>query len=76
MGLRPAAYICMRTTNIIRFICQKNDIQILNYLDDLEGCEDSLKSDYAFVYLGKVLENCGFEDSASKASPLSTRMLF
>jgi hypothetical protein len=39
MGLRSAAYICMRTTSAIRFICQKNGIQILNYLDDLAGCE-------------------------------------
>ena len=30
----------MRTTSAIRFICQKDGIQILNYLDDLAGCEE------------------------------------
>ena len=33
MGLRSAAYICMRTTSAIRFICSQHGIEILNYLD-------------------------------------------
>ena len=52
MGLRSAAYICMRTTSAIRFICQKDGIQILNYLDDLAGCEEERYSNFAFDFLG------------------------
>jgi hypothetical protein len=51
MGLRSAAYICMRTTSAIRFICQKNGIQILNYLDDLAGCEEEPTDDKLVVNL-------------------------
>lgn len=76
MGLRSAAYICMRTTNAIKFICQKNGISILNYLDDLAGCEFSDQSDQAFELLGRLLAKCGFEESIEKATPPDTRMLF
>ena len=76
MGLRSAAYICMRTTDAIKYICQKFDISILNYLDDLAGCELSDRSDYAFDQLGKLLVQCGFEESIEKASPPDTKMLF
>ena len=34
MGLRSAAFICMRTTSAIAFICQNMGVDILNYLDD------------------------------------------
>ena len=48
MGLRSAAYICMRATSAINFMCKKNEIEILNYLDDLAGCETVDKSSFAF----------------------------
>jgi hypothetical protein len=76
MGLRSAAYICMRTTSAIRFICQKNGIQILNYLDDLAGCEEEHYCNFAFDFLGKLLQDCGIEESVDKACPPSTRMIF
>jgi hypothetical protein len=47
MGLWSAAYICMRITSAIRFMCSKNDIDSLNYLDDLSGCELPEKSLFA-----------------------------
>jgi hypothetical protein len=56
MGLRSAAYICMRTTFSIRFICQKDGIQILNYLDDLTGCEEERYSNFAFDFLGECVK--------------------
>lgn len=59
-GFRSAAYICMRTTSAIRFICQKDGIQILNYLDDLAGCEEERYSNFAFDFLGKLLQDCGY----------------
>lgn len=76
MGLRSAAYICMRTTSAIRFMCLKNDIDILNYLDDLAGCELPEKSKFAFNFLGELLKCCGIEESMEKATHPSTKMVF
>ncbi|CAG2211665.1 unnamed protein product [Mytilus edulis] len=76
MGLRSAAYICMRTTNAIAFICQNMGIDILNYLDDLAGCDIPSSSDDAYAKLGLILQNCGIEESIEKACPPSTKMMF
>lgn len=76
MGLRSSAHICMRTTNAIKFMCQKHGLSILNYIDDLAGCEYPEKSEHAFMWLGSLLENCGFEESIEKATPPDTRMIF
>ena len=76
MGLQSAAYICMRTTTAIRFMCLKNDIDILNYLDDLDGCELPGKSPFAFNFLGDLLKCCGIEESMEKATPPSTKVVF
>jgi hypothetical protein len=65
----------MRTTSAIRFICKKNGIQILNYLDDLAGCEEEQYCNFAFDFLGKLLQDCGIEESVDKACPPSTRMI-
>jgi hypothetical protein len=48
----------MRTTSAIRFICQKNGIQILSYLDDLAGCEEEHYCNLAFDFLRKLLQDC------------------
>jgi hypothetical protein len=61
----------LRTTSAIRFICQKNGIQILNYLDDLAGCEEEHYCNFAFDFLGKLLQDCGIEESVDKACPPS-----
>ena len=74
MGLRSAAYICMLTTSAIRFICQKDGIQILNYLDDLAGCKEERYSNFAFDFLGKLLQDCGIEESVDKACPPPSRV--
>ena len=50
MGLRSAAYICMITTSAIRFMCLKNDIDILNNLDDLAGRKLPEKSQFALNF--------------------------
>jgi hypothetical protein len=42
--------------NIIDFICQKDGIQILNYLDDLTGCEEERYSNFAFDFLGECVK--------------------
>ena len=57
----------MRTTNALKFICQKFNIIIMNYLDDLAGCELSDRIDYAFEQMGNLLVQCGFEESIEKS---------
>ncbi|CAC5384078.1 unnamed protein product [Mytilus coruscus] len=62
MGLRSAAYICQRVTNALRFILDAHyDLQIVNYLDDLAGCDIQEKAFDAYAILGEVLDNCGLE---------------
>ena len=74
MGLRSAACMCMRTTSAIAYICKDIGIDILNYLDDLAGCESPEKSWDAFNNLGKILDRCGFEESVEKACPPNTKI--
>ena len=50
-------------------------IDILNYLDDLAGCERPEKSWDAFNNLGQILDRCGFEESVEKACPPNTKMI-
>ena len=66
MELRSATYMCMRTTSAIAYICKDIGIDILNYLDDLAGCESPEKSWDAFNNLGHILDRCGFEESDRK----------
>ncbi|VDI40411.1 Hypothetical predicted protein [Mytilus galloprovincialis] len=77
MGLRSAAYICQRVTNAVSFILDAHyDLQIVNYLDDLAGCDVQEKAFDAYAILGEVLDNCGLEESVEKAAPPSTSMVF
>jgi len=73
MGLRSAAYICMRTTSAIRFMCRQHGVEILNYLDDFAGCEFPEDSEIAFNLLGNLLKKLGIEESIEKASPPCTK---
>ena len=66
----------MRTTSAIRFMCSKNDIDSLNYLDDLSGCELPEKSLFALNVLSDLLKCCGIEESMEKATPPSPKMVF
>ena len=76
MGLRSAAYICQRVTNAIRFMCQMLHIAIVNYLDDFAGAEQPDLALKSFQELGNLLVSCGIEESAEKACPPSTKMIF
>ena len=74
MDLRSAAYICMRITNVIAFICQAMGVVIFNYVDDLAGCDTPSSSDNAYANLGLILQKCCIEESIKKACPPSTKM--
>lgn len=60
--LRSSAYICMRTTSAIRYTCEINGVDVLNYLE-LAGYADSSSSLSAYYYLGNLLNKCGMKES-------------
>ena len=50
---------------------------VVNYCDDLAGCErSSQKSTASFQALGSLMGELGLEESVKKASPPSTKMVF
>ena len=77
MGLRSAAYICQRVTNVVSYICDFHyGLQVINYLDDFAGCNTPDKASTEYDTLGQVLKECGLEESVEKAIPPSTSMFF
>ena len=75
MGLRTACIGCQRATNIIRFIAEKEGLDLSNYLDAFGGVDDPLRAWEAFDYLGWLLQYLGFDESAAKACKPSTSMI-
>ena len=76
MGLKSSAAICQRVTNAISFIMFQIGIAILNYLDDLAGAEKKEHANFAYLYLGTVLERCGIEEAPDKACSPTEVMIF
>jgi hypothetical protein len=76
MGLRTAALICQRLTNAVSFIYNKWGWFAVNYLDDFGGAEVWEKAEKAFVELGRLLKECGLEESLLKAWAPNTWMVF
>ena len=76
MGLKSSAHICQRVTSAVVYMMKKSGYFLLNYLDDFAGAENPEESVKVFNLLGKVLENCGFEESEDKACFPSTVMTF
>ena len=74
MGLKSAASTCQRVTNAISFIMCQFGIAILNYLDNLAGTERRENAEFAYTYLGTVLQKCGIEEALDKSSPPSEIM--
>ena len=76
MGLRSSAHICQRVTSAVIYMMKKSGYLLLNYLDDFAGAERPDESIHVFDLLGKMLENCGLEESKDKACAPSTVMTF
>lgn len=56
-GLRTGVLFCQRFTNSIRYIMNQMDFFLLNYLDDLHGCEHKSKIWQSFETLLRVLRD-------------------
>ena len=76
MGLTNSAYICQRVTDMLIFIYHSEGYTGLNYLDDLASAEVEALAMQAYEVLGDILSCAGVQESAEKASPPSTRMVF
>ena len=65
-GLRSAAYICQRVTNMIRFLLKERGIDIVNYIDDLGGADTPNLAYHSFNVLCQTLSDIGAEENMKK----------
>lgn len=75
-GLRSAASLCQRLSCAITFIVNKYGYDIINYIDDFGGAEVPEKAADAYYTVKYVLKSAGAVESAEKAIPPSTSMIF
>ena len=75
-GLRSAAYLCQRTTNMIRYILKQRDVDIVNYIDDLGGADTPEKASLSYQVLKQTLKEIGVVENEKKACAPSTQMVF
>ena len=57
-------------------MCQMLHIAVVNYLDDFAGADKPESALQSFQELGRLLISCGIEESAEKACPPRTKMIF
>ena len=76
MGMRTAPYIAQRITNAIRYIHQKLQFYLLNYVDDFLGAETKDRIWQAFHHLKTLLEQLRVDTAPEKTVPPTTRIEF
>ena len=76
MVLRSAGIACQKATDIISYICGRNGVMVLNYLDDIGGAEVPHYVEDAFRYVGHMLSALWLDESHSKACEPAVRMTF
>ena len=76
MRLRSSAQICQRVSTAVSYMYYKLGYMAVNYLDDYGGAETKEKANGAYALLGKLLENCGLEESPEKSVAPTTRVEF
>ena len=76
MGLSSSAYICQRTTNMLRHVGTQMGLLLCNYLDDFAGVSPSARAVADFLALGRLLKNAGAEENETKAIVPTTKMPF
>jgi hypothetical protein len=76
-GIRSAAINCQRVTNTATAIYHRlYGNKIINYLDDLAGCETQERASDAYHKLLQLMEELGLELSPDKSQPPATQMVF
>ncbi len=69
MGMNISPFLCQAVTDAIRYIYQRMEFDLVNYLDDLSTAERWDKADEADKQMGQVLGSRGLEDKATKHCP-------
>ncbi len=67
MGLCSSPFLFQRDMNAVRYLCQKEGYNIVNYLDDLGIAETWDKVEEEFSCLGVILSDCGIYEVEEKA---------
>ena len=75
-GFRSASMACQRTTEALRYIHNSHGFSSIVFLDDFCGAETVDRSNDAFEYIRKIIQNAGFKEAIHKAEPPSTTMTF
>ena len=76
MGLRSVGYISERLTNGIEYILRKCNVQVVNYLDDIAGCDTWDKAGSSFKTTQEVLATSELQEAKAIACLPSTVMTF
>ena len=76
ISLTSSAHIAQRITNAVIFILRKRGICGVNYIDDIGCAASPAEAQQQFDDVGSPLQELGILESAAKASPPSTKMLF
>lgn len=77
MGLRSAAFICQKVTNMVSFILGAHYVlHIFKCVDDLTSCDVNENTSDAYAILGEVFDNCGLGKSLEKTALPSNSLVF
>ena len=74
MGMRTAPYIAQQVTNAIRYIHQRRQLFLLNYVDDFLEAEKKERIWEAFWHLSNLLEELRVDTAPEKIVPPTTRI--
>ena len=76
MGARSAAFLCQRVTDAVNYMARMENLNILNYLDDLCGVSDKINADEDFSKLSNLLQSLGLREAVEKSVSPSTKVEF
>ena len=74
-GYRHGSLCCQRVTDAVRFIMHKNLFYLMNYIDDLLGCDTHEVVYKSYSYLIKLMEELGLPISREKLFPPSEEVV-
>ena len=75
-GLRSAAHICQRVTNMIRYILLLKGVSMVNFLDDFGGAEVPSYALQSYHTVGETVCDIGVEENIKKSAAPNTSMVF
>ena len=74
MGSKSSAHICAKMTTALNDIFVRRGNASVCYLDDYCGLDLPHKAMSAYLELGEILDNAGFEQATDKCVPPTTEI--